>query len=43
MTLSELKEKVTEEELLLWHAFYSIKAKKQQEEMEKIKQKARRR
>jgi hypothetical protein len=37
MTLSELKEKVTDEELILWSCFYSLKNKKQQQEMEKIK------
>ena len=36
-TLFELKNKVTEEELLLWAAYFSIKSKRQKEEMEKVK------
>jgi hypothetical protein len=37
MTLSELKSKVTEEELVLWHAYFSIKNRRHQEEIEKAK------
>jgi hypothetical protein len=37
MTLSDLKEKVTEEEMILWQLYYSIKSRKQKEEMEKAK------
>lgn len=37
MTLSELKDRVTEEELILWQLYYSIKSRKQKEEMEKAK------
>lgn len=36
-TLSELKDIVTEEELILWQLYYSIKSRKQKEEMEKAK------
>jgi hypothetical protein len=37
MTLSQLKDAVTEEELILWQLYYSIKSKRQKAEMEKIK------
>lgn len=37
MTLSDLKEKVTEEEMILWQLYYSIKSRRQKEEMEKAK------
>jgi hypothetical protein len=37
MTLAQFKESVTEEELLLWQAFHSIKAKRQKQEINKIK------
>jgi hypothetical protein len=37
MTLSDLKNKVTEEEMILWQAYYSIKSKRHKEEMDKIK------
>jgi hypothetical protein len=43
MTLSELKEKVTDEEMVLWQCFYSIRNRQQEKEMEKIKQRSRRR
>lgn len=41
MTLAQFKELVTEEELLLWQAFHSIKAKRQKEEMDKAKRRGR--
>lgn len=41
-TLFELKSKVTEEEFALWVAYFSIKNKRQEKEMEKIKNQARR-
>jgi len=37
MTLSQLKDAVTEEELILWQLYHSIKSKRQKAEMEKIK------
>jgi len=37
MTLSELKDRVTEEELILWQLYYSIKSRRQKEEMDKAK------
>jgi hypothetical protein len=37
MTLSQLKDAMTEEEVLLWQLYYSIKNKRQKEEMEKAK------
>jgi hypothetical protein len=37
MTLSQLKDAMTEEEVLIWQLYYSIKNKRQKEEMEKIK------
>jgi hypothetical protein len=37
MTLSQLKESMTEEEVLLWQLYHSIKSKRQKQEMEKIK------
>jgi len=36
-TLSELKGKVTDEEMSLWAAYFAIKSKRQAAEMEKIK------
>jgi len=36
-TLFELKSKVTDEEMLLWIAYFSIKNKRQEKEIEKIK------
>jgi hypothetical protein len=41
-TLHELKDKVTDQELLLWSAYFSIKNRKQKEEMDKIKRQSRR-
>lgn len=41
LTLYELKSKMTEEELQLWAAYFSIKAKRQEKEMEKIKRQSR--
>jgi len=40
--LFELKDRVTDEELALWAAYFSIKNKRQEKEMEKIKRQARR-
>jgi hypothetical protein len=40
--LFELKDKVTDEEMLLWAAYFSIKNKRQEKEMEKIKRETRR-
>jgi hypothetical protein len=40
--LFELKNKVTDEELALWAAYFSIKNRRQEKEMEKIKRQARR-
>jgi hypothetical protein len=37
MTLSQLKEAMTEEEVLIWQLYFSIKSKRQKTEMEKIK------
>ena len=41
-TLFELKNRVTDEELALWAAYFTIKSKRQEKEMEKIKNQARR-
>lgn len=41
-TLFELKSKITEEEMLLWQAYFTIKSKRQEAEVDKIKRKARR-
>jgi hypothetical protein len=41
-TLSELKTKVTDEEMLLWSAYFAIKNRRQEQEMEKIKRQSRR-
>jgi hypothetical protein len=41
-TLFELKNKVTDEEFALWAAYFSIKSKRQEKEMDKIKRQARR-
>jgi hypothetical protein len=41
--LFELKDKVTEEEMLLWQAYFMVKGRRQEQSIEKIKQKARRR
>jgi hypothetical protein len=40
--LSELKTKVTDEEMLLWSAYFAIKNRRQEQEMEKIKRQSRR-
>jgi hypothetical protein len=40
-TLSDLKLKVTEEEMSLWAAYFAIKNRKHEQEMEKIKRQAR--
>jgi hypothetical protein len=37
MTLSQLKDAMTEEEVLLWSLYFSIKSKRQKEELEKAK------
>jgi hypothetical protein len=37
MTLSQLKDAMTEEELLLWQLYFSIKSKGQKKELEKAK------
>jgi len=39
LTLYELKSKMTEEEMQIWAAYFSIKSKRQEKEMEKIKRK----
>ena len=41
-TLFELKDRVTDEELALWAAYFSIKSKRQEKEIEKIKRETRR-
>lgn len=41
LTLYELKSKMTEEELQLWAAYFSIKSKRQEKDMEKIKRQSR--
>lgn len=41
-TLFELKGRVTDEELALWAAYFSIKSKRQEKEIEKIKRETRR-
>lgn len=41
-TLFELKNKVTDEEMALWVAYFAIKGRRQEKEMEKIKRQARR-
>ena len=41
-TLFELKDRVTDEELALWAAYFSIKTKRQEKEIEKIKRETRR-
>lgn len=41
-TLFELKNKVTDEEMALWVAYFAIKGVRQEKEMEKIKREARR-
>jgi len=38
-TLFELKSKVTDEEFSLWAAYFAVKNKRQQKEMDKIKRK----
>lgn len=40
-TLYELKSKVTEEEMQLWACYFSIKSKREKQEIEKIKNKSR--
>jgi hypothetical protein len=42
-TLFELKNRVTEEEMILWQVFYGIKSKRQEKELEEAKRKAGRR
>lgn len=37
LTLSELKEKVTDEELMLWSLYFNIKNRRHQQELEKAK------
>jgi hypothetical protein len=37
--LSELKGKITDEEMSLWAAYFAIKGKRQQAELDKIKHK----
>jgi hypothetical protein len=37
--LSELKGKITDEEMSLWAAYFAIKARRQEAELEKIKRK----
>jgi hypothetical protein len=41
--LFELKNRVTEEEMILWQVFYKIKNDRQEAELEKAKQNAKRR
>ena len=41
-TLFELKSKVTDEELALWAAYFSIKNRRHEKEMDKIKRQTRR-
>jgi hypothetical protein len=41
MTLNQLKQSVTDEEVLLWQAFYSIKAKREKAEADKIRKRRR--
>jgi len=40
--LFELKSKIAEEELQLWHAYFVIKDRRHQQHMEKIKRQGRR-
>jgi len=42
-TLFELKNRVSEEEMILWQVFYKIKNDRQEAELEKAKQNAKRR
>jgi hypothetical protein len=42
-TLFELKNRVSEEEMILWQVFYKIKKDRQEAELEKAKQNAKRR
>lgn len=37
MTLSDLKEKITDEEMILWQLYYSIKSRRQKEQIDKAK------
>ena len=37
LTLSELREKITHEELWLWHAFFNLQHQQQEEAMKKAK------
>lgn len=41
-TLFELKDKVTDEEMALWAAYFAVKGRRQEKEMDKIKRQARR-
>lgn len=41
-TLFELKDRVTDEELALWAAYFAVKSRRQEQEMEKIKRQSRR-
>ena len=41
-TLFELKDKVTDEELALWAAYFAIKGRRQQKEIDKIKRQSHR-
>jgi hypothetical protein len=40
--LFELKDKVTDEELALWAAYFAVKGRRQQKEMDKIKRQSHR-
>lgn len=41
-TLAELKGKITDEEMSLWAAYFAIKNRRQEKEMDKIKRQTRR-
>jgi len=41
-TLFELKDRVTDEELALWAAYFAVKGRRQEKEMDRIKRQARR-